>query len=259
MRVLFIGDVVGRPGREAILTFLPSLCQEYALDFVVANGENAAGGRGITQEKAQSLYELGVDFITLGNHTWDQRSLEKTIDEDMRIIRPANYPSGVPGRGYGIISKKGLKLGVINLAGRIFLAPLDNPFKIVTEIVNKLKEETQAILVDVHAEATSEKMAMGYFLNGRVSAVVGTHTHVQTADERILSQGTGYITDVGMTGPTDSVIGVKKESVINGFLTQMPFRHEVASGPIQLGAVVLDIDECGRARSIERIQRQSEL
>ncbi|MCL1916839.1 MAG: TIGR00282 family metallophosphoesterase [Peptococcaceae bacterium] len=258
MNVLFIGDVVGRPGREAIQTFLPSLCQEYALDFVVANGENAAGGRGITQETAQSLYELGVDFLTLGNHTWDQRSLEKTIDEDMKIIRPANYPSGVPGRGYGVVSKNGVKLGVINLAGRIFLTPLDNPFRIVGEIINKLKEQTPVILVDLHAEATSEKNAMGHFLDGRVSAVVGTHTHIQTADERILSQGTGYITDVGMTGPTDSVIGVKKESVIRGFLTQMPFRHEVASGPIQLEAVVLAIDECGRARSIERVQRYRE-
>jgi metallophosphoesterase (TIGR00282 family) len=255
MNVLFIGDVVGRPGREAIQTFLPSLCREYALDFVVANGENVAGGRGITQETAQDLYGLGIDCLTLGNHTWDQKSLEKTIDEDMRILRPANYPGGVPGRGYGVVSKNGLKLGVVNLAGRIFLAPLDNPFRIVTEIINKLQEETRAILVDFHAEATSEKTAMGHFLDGRVSAVVGTHTHIQTADERILNQGTGYITDVGMTGPADSVIGVKKESVISGFLTQMPFRHEVASGPIQLGAVVLDIDERGHTRSIERIQR----
>jgi metallophosphoesterase (TIGR00282 family) len=258
MKVLFVGDIVGRPGREAIQTFLPSLRREYALDFVVANGENAAGGRGITRETAESLYELGVDFLTLGNHTWDQRELEKYIDNEARMIRPANYPSGVPGRGYGIVSRDGLKLGVINLAGRIFLQPLDNPFRIVTDIINTLKDVTQAILVDFHAEATSEKSAMGHFLNGKVSAVVGTHTHIQTADEKILSQGTAYITDVGMTGPINSVIGVKKESVINGFLTQMPFRHEVASGPFRLDAVVLDIDECGKARSIERIQRNQE-
>lgn len=246
---------MGRPGREAIKAFLPLLQQEYDVDFVIANGENAAGGRGITREIALTLYDLGIDFLTLGNHVWDQRELEKYIDEDMKMVRPANYPTGVPGRGYGFVSKNGKKLGVINLAGRIFLPPMDNPFKKVTDIINKIKEVTQVVLVDFHAEATSEKVAMGHFLNGKVSAIVGTHTHIQTADEKILSLGTAYITDVGMTGPADSVIGVKKEAVISNFLTQMPFRLEVASGPIQLNAVMINIDESGKAISIERILR----
>ena len=255
MRVLFIGDIVGRPGREAVEVFLPQLKRDYNMDFVVANGENAAGGRGMTKDIAFSLYELGIDFLTFGNHAWDQKTLAKSIDDDRRMIRPANYPVGVPGRGYGVVSKNGLSLGVINLSGRVYLAPLDNPFKMVTDVVNKIKDETQAILIDFHAEATSEKVAMGRFLEGKVSAVVGTHTHIQTADERVLPLGTAYITDVGMTGPADSIIGVKKEGVINNFLTQMPFRMEVADGPIQLNAVLVDIDEKGRALGIERIQR----
>lgn len=255
MKILFIGDIVGRPGREAVESFLPLLRQEYEVDFVVANGENAAGGRGISQNIARKLYDLGIDFLTLGNHVWDQKDLEKYIDDDRRMVRPANYPTGVPGRGYGIVAKNGLKLGVINLAGRIFLPPLDNPFRLVSEIINQINQETRAVLVDFHAEATSEKVAMGRFLDGKVSAVVGTHTHVQTADEKVLSLGTAYITDVGMTGPADSVIGVRKEAVIANFLTQMPFRLEVAEGPIQLNAVVIDIDDSGKARSIVRVQR----
>jgi metallophosphoesterase (TIGR00282 family) len=255
MRVLLIGDIVGRPGREAVEIFLPQLRRDFNMDFVVANGENAAGGRGITKDIAFALYELGIDFLTLGNHTWDQKELVKYIDDDRRMIRPANYPVGVPGRGYGVVAKNGLKLGVMNLSGRVYLPPLDNPFKMALDIVNKIKDEAQAVLVDFHAEATSEKVAMGRFLEGKVSAVVGTHTHIQTADEKVLGQGTAYITDVGMTGPADSIIGVKKEGVITNFLTQMPFRMEVADGPIQLNAVLIDIDETGRAMGIERIQR----
>ena len=254
MRVLFIGDIVGRPGREAVRTFLPQLAKEYEVDFVVANGENAAGGRGITKDIAHELFDRGIDFLTMGNHTWDQKELETFIDDEPYLIRPANYPLGVPGKGYGVISKNGKKLGVLNLAGRAFLAPLENPFGMAIGIINQMRRQTPAILVDFHAEATSEKVAMGFFLNGKVSAVVGTHTHIQTADDRILDQGTAYITDVGMTGPRDSILGVKKDTIIKSFLTQMPFRIEVASGEAQLNAVMIQIDDQGRATAIERLQ-----
>lgn len=258
MQVLFIGDIVGKPGRNALSAFLPELMKEYSFDLIIANAENASGGRGLTKEVAFELFDSGIDFLTMGNHVWDQKEILKFIDDENRLIRPANYPKGVPGKGYGFVLNNGIKTGIINLSGRIFLAPLENPFTMVMQIVNKIAAETPVIIVDFHAEATSEKMALGWFLDGKVSAVLGTHTHIQTADARILDRGTAYITDVGMTGPRDSVLGVKKEIVINNFLTQMPVRFEVASGSIQINAVIMDIDEItGKTRTIVPFQKYS--
>ncbi len=256
MRLLMIGDIVGRSGRRAVKDNLPGLINQFLIDAVIANGENAAGGNGITREIARELFSCGVDVITMGNHVWNQKEIFSYIDQENRIIRPANYPPGTPGSGSIIFkTKSGINVGVINASGRVFLQELDCPFRKVDEILSDMKDKTNLILVDFHAEATSEKVAMGWFLNGRVSAVCGTHTHVQTADERILPGGTAYITDVGMTGPRDSVIGVKKETVIERFLTQMPRRFEVPEGLYQFNAVLIDIDEnSGLATSIERIQ-----
>jgi len=251
MQILFIGDIVGKPGREAIATLIPDLQKDFSFDLVIANAENASGGRGLTKE----LYDYGIHFLTMGNHVWDQKEILKYIDDEKKLIRPANYPIGAPGKGYGFVMRNGIKTGIINLSGRIFLAPLENPFSMVIQIINKIAAETPVILVDFHAEATSEKVAMGWFLNGKASAVLGTHTHIQTADARILDKGTAYITDVGMTGPKDSVLGVKKEIIINSFITQMPAKFEVATGTVQINAVVLDIDEnTGKTRQITPIQ-----
>jgi len=256
MQILFIGDIVGKPGREAVASLLPDLQKEFGFDLIVANAENASGGRGLTKDVAHELFDYGIHFLTMGNHVWDQKEIVKFIDDERRLIRPANYPKGVPGKGYGIVIQNGIKTGIINLSGRIFLPPLENPFTMVMQIVNAIAAETPIILVDFHAEATSEKVALGWLLNGKASAVLGTHTHIQTADARVLDQNTAYITDVGMTGPRDSVLGVKKEIVINNFLTQMPARFEVAGGVLQLNAVILDIDEMtGKARRITPIQR----
>lgn len=256
MRVLFIGDIVGKPGREAVKTFLKPLLSEYKVDATIANAENASGGKGLTKEVAHELYGYGIDFLTMGNHVWDQREIMNYIDGESRLIRPANYPAGAPGQGYGYIRTKGRKIGVLNLSGRVFLTPIDDPFSGAIRWINQMKQETPIIIVDFHAEATSEKVALGWFLDGQASAVLGTHTHIQTADARCLPQGTAYITDVGMTGPRDSVLGIKKEIIINRFLTQLPGKFELASGAIQLNAVVLDIDEeSGKARQIESIQR----
>ena len=256
MRILFIGDIVGKPGREAISAFLPDLNREYSFDLVIANAENASGGRGLTKEVAEELYDKGIDFLTMGNHVCDQKDILKFIDNENRLIRPANYPKGAPGKGFGYVKKNGIKTGIINLSGRIFLPPLENPFSAVIQIINSIAVETPVIIVDFHAEATSEKVALGWFLNGKVSAVLGTHTHIQTADARILDQGTAYITDVGMTGPRDSVLGVKKEIIINSFISQMPVKFEVAAGPLQLNAVILEIDEkTGKTSQIIPVQR----
>lgn len=259
MRVLFVGDIVGKPGREAIKRFLKPLQTEHNIDVTIANGENAAAGKGLTKDIATELYDYGIQFLTMGNHVWDHRDIMTFIDGESRLIRPANYPAGAPGQGYGFIRTMGKKIGVLNLSGRVFLPPLDDPFSGAIRWLNQIKQETPIIIVDFHAEATSEKVALGWFLDGKVSAVIGTHTHIQTADARLLHQGTAYITDVGMTGPKDSVLGVKKEIIINRFLTQLPAKFELAGGPIQLNAVVLDIDEeTGRTRSIEAIQVFSE-
>ncbi|MCL6611935.1 MAG: TIGR00282 family metallophosphoesterase [Peptococcaceae bacterium] len=256
MRLLMIGDIVGRPGRRAVRQNLPALVSQFGIDVVIANGENAAGGNGITREVAQELFSCGVDVITMGNHVWNQKEIYAYINQEARIVRPANYPPGAPGRGSGIFrTRSGIELGVINISGRIFMQELDCPFRKADELISQLKSRVGIIFVDFHAEASSEKMAMGWYLDGRVTAVCGTHTHVQTADERILPGGTAYITDVGMTGPRNSVIGVKKEPVIEKFITQMPRRFEVAEGLYQFNAVLVDIDgDSCRAAAIERIQ-----
>ncbi len=260
MRLLMIGDIVGRSGRRAIKVNLRELKREFDLDLVIANGENAAGGNGITKDVAQELFSAGVDVLTMGNHVWNIKEAHEYIDRETRIIRPANYPPGTPGIGSNVFeTRRGVKVAVVNLAGRVFLQPLDCPFRKIDEILIRIKEMAQVIVIDFHAEATSEKIAMGWYLAGKVSALVGTHTHVQTADERVLPGGTAYITDLGMTGPLNSVIGVKKEIVIEKFRTQLPQRFEVAPGPFQLNAVVIDIDDyTGEANSIQRIQNYEE-
>jgi len=251
-----IGDVVGRPGRKAVKVNLSDLKREFELDLVIANGENAAGGNGITREAAHELFSAGVDVLTMGNHVWNKKEALDYITQETRIVRPANYPPGAPGAGVNIYkTRRKIKVAVINLAGRAFLQTLDCPFRKADELLEILKGQARVIVVDFHAEATSEKIAMGWYLAGRVSAVCGTHTHVQTADERILPGGTAYITDLGMTGPCDSVIGAKKEIVIDRFITQLPLRFEVASGPFQFNGVIINIDEeNGEAVSIRRIQ-----
>jgi len=258
MRILFIGDIVGVPGREAIGILLPKLKKKYKVDLSIANAENAAGGSGITPKIACELFSFGLNILTSGDHIWKRKEVLEIIDSEMRILRPANYPKGTAGRGYAVFqTKKGQDVGVINLQGRVFMSSLDCPFKCAREAIEELRKKTRVILVDIHAEATSEKVALGWFLDGSVSAVLGTHTHVQTADEKILPGGTAYITDLGMTGPYDSVIGRKVEQILARFLTQMPVRFEMAKDNVQLHGVVLDIDgETGKARSIERIQEK---
>ncbi len=255
---MFIGDVVGRAGRRAVREVLPLLKREEGIDFVVANGENAAGGIGITPEKAEELLSMGVDVITSGNHIWKKREILPYLDRHPRILRPANYPPGAPGRGSGVYTARdGTRVAVLNLEGRVFMRPLESPFRISEQQIEILKGQTPIVIVDFHAEATSEKMAMGWFLDGEVTAVIGTHTHVQTSDERILPGGTAYITDAGMTGPVNSVIGMKKETAIQGFLTQLPNRFEVATGEVELQGVILEVDETtGRALEIRRIKRK---
>jgi len=256
MNILMIGDIVSRVGRKAIRELLPEIVEKHDIDFVVANGENAAGGNGITTEIAFELYQMGVDVLTMGNHVWDNRDIFNFIDSENRILRPGNYPEGTPGRGFFIYrAPHGKKVGVINLSGRVFLANLDCPFRMADRIVSEMAPETQCILVDFHAEATSEKVAFGWHLDGRVSAVVGTHTHIQTADERVLPGGTAFITDVGMTGPRDSVLGIKVDLAVQKFRTQMPIRFEAATGVAQFNAVAIKINDKGKAEQITRIQR----
>jgi len=256
LRLLMIGDIVGRSGRRAVKVNVSSLKREFDLDLVIANGENAAGGNGITKEVAQELFSSGVDVLTMGNHVWNKKEAYVYIDRETRIVRPANYPPGTPGIGANVYdTRRKVQVAVINLAGRVFLQAIDCPFRKADEMIARMKEKARVVVVDFHAEATSEKIAMGWFLDGRVSAVVGTHTHVQTADERILPGGTAYITDLGMTGPWNSVIGVKKEIIIDKFVTQLPQRFEVATGAFQFNGVVIDVDEeTGEATSIKRIQ-----
>lgn len=256
MRLLMIGDIVGRPGRRAVKENLPGLIREYEIDFSIANGENAAGGNGITKEIARELFSCGIDAITMGNHVWNQKEIFGYIAQEPRIVRPANYPPGTPGMGYNVYeTRRKVKVAVINLSGRVFMPELDCPFRKVDDILTQLEGQAPLIVVDFHAEATSEKVAMGWYLSGRVSAMCGTHTHVQTADERILPGGTAYITDLGMTGPRDSVIGVKKELVIEKFVTQLPRRFEVANELYQFNAAIIDINEdTGEASGITRVQ-----
>ncbi|MDA8233256.1 MAG: TIGR00282 family metallophosphoesterase [Clostridia bacterium] len=255
MRVLMLGDIAGRPGRKAVESEVKNLCEELDIDFVIANGENAAGGNGITREIADDLFDSGIDCLTMGNHVWDKKEIFDFIDVEKRILRPANYPPGTPGIGATVYrANREVNIGIISLSGLVFMAELDCPFRKADELITQLSKETKIIIIDFHAEVTSEKIALGWYLDGRVTAVCGTHTHVQTADERVLPGGTGYITDLGMTGPRDGVIGVKKEIVINKFLTRLPQRFEKATGSYQLNGVVIDIDEkTGKAMSISRI------
>ncbi|RLC93382.1 MAG: TIGR00282 family metallophosphoesterase [Chloroflexi bacterium] len=255
MRILAIGDIVGRPGRRAVGSLVPGLRRDLALDMVIANGENAAGGKGLTPETADELLQSGVDVLTSGNHIWAQRDIIPYLDGALPILRPLNYPPSVPGRGY-LWWRRVL---VVNLIGRTFMGHADCPFRAMDQLLACLEEKPAAIIVDFHAEATSEKNALGRYLDGRVSAVLGTHTHVGTADARILPRGTAFITDIGMVGPTDSVIGDSTEEVIRRFLTQLPHRLSVGKGPAIFNSVLLEIDEStARAVSVVRVDRQAE-
>jgi metallophosphoesterase (TIGR00282 family) len=256
MRILFIGDIVGKAGRQAIDGVLGKVIADHKIEFTIANGENAAGGMGITPSIAIEILDQGVDVLTSGNHIWAKKEIVPFLDEELRILRPANYPPGVPGRGSGVLhSANGEKVGILNLEGRVFMKHLDCPFRTGEKQVELLRKEANIIIVDFHAEATSEKMAMGWFLNGKVSAVLGTHTHVQTSDERILDEGTAYISDVGMTGPMNSVIGIRKEIALERLLTQIPWKFDVAKEAIELQGVVVDVDsKTGKAKDIKRIR-----
>lgn len=255
VKILFIGDIVGKAGRQAISRGLHRLVDRYLVDLVVANGENAAGGFGLTEEVAAELYKAGVDVITSGNHIWDKKEALDFIKRAGKLIRPANYPEGTPGTGSVVVKTAGgVKVALLNLEGRIFMNTLDCPFRTADREIQSLSEETPVVVVDFHAEATSEKASLGWYLDGRASAVIGTHTHVQTADERLLPGGTAYITDAGMTGAFDSVIGIRKEEAIYKFLTQMPSKFEVAKGNLRLNGVLLTVDDAtGRALEITRI------
>lgn len=257
MKLLFVGDIVGRPGRDSFRRWVPELRSAYSVDMVVANGENAAGGLGATPGVLKELLDAGADALTLGNHTWRKKELAPALDGLECVARPANYPDGNPGLGSVLVSPRdGLTVGVVNLVGRVFMDPQRCPFEVGRAEVDRLREITPLVFVDFHAEATSEKIALGWHLDGRCTAVIGTHTHVQTADERVLPGGTAYITDAGMTGPFDSVIGVRCERAISKFVTGMPSAFEVAKGRPGLCGVVIDADEeTGRARAIERIAR----
>lgn len=254
MRILFIGDIVGSPGREIVLDRLEDIVSNEQADLVIANGENAASGFGITPRLTEELLSAGIEVLSGGNHIWDRKEILDFIPREPRLLRPANFPAASPGSGlFCGTSRMGAPYAVLCLQGRVFMAANDDPFSVADRELSKLPEQTKIILVDMHAEATSEKLAMGWYLDGRVSAVVGTHTHVATADERILPGGTAYITDVGMTGPHDSVIGMEKGAIIKRYLDGMPARFEVATGDIQMNSVLIEVDSLsGRAVSIAR-------
>ena len=255
MKIMMIGDVYGEPGRAALVKLLPKLRDQHHIDFTVVNVENSAGGFGVTQPIAESVLDLGVDVMTTGNHVWDKKETAAYIVKENRLLRPANYPEGTPGAGYITVKAGPHRVTVINLMGRVFMNPIDCPFRKAEAILESVGGETPIRLVDFHCEATSESVAMGWWLDGKVSAVVGTHRHVQTADERVLPGGTAYITDLGMTGPTDGVIGVDREQILQRFLYQMPIRFETAKGPAALHGVVITVDpETGRASAIERLR-----
>lgn len=257
IRILFLGDIVGEPGRKAVCELLPKLKEELALDFIIVNGENSAAGRGITPKLAISLMRAGAAVVTTGDHIWDQKEIVEFLPTEPRVLRPANYPQGTPGYGWIVLETKKGKVAVMNLQGRVFMGQqLDNPFPLATQIVEEIRKETLVIFVDFHAEATSEKVAMGWHLDGKVSAVVGTHTHVPTADERVLPNGTAFLCDAGMCGPMDSVIGSQIEPVLTRFHTMMPARFGVGRGRVRVNGAVVDVDPAtGKALSIERLVR----
>jgi metallophosphoesterase (TIGR00282 family) len=257
IRILFLGDVMGEPGRKAVAALLPSMREELSADFVIINGENIAGGRGITPKLAIGLMRAGAAVVTTGDHVWDQKEIVPWFAEEPRLLRPFNYPAGAPGRGSVVLETKKGKVGVINVQGRTFMKMiLDNPFETIGPVLEEVRRETNVIFVDMHAETTSEKVALAHFLDGRVSAVVGTHTHVQTADERILPNGTAFLTDAGMCGPVHSCIGMDVETAVARFITLLPSRNHVAHGAAMLCGVLVDVDPAsGRAIKIGRIQR----
>lgn len=260
MRILFVGDVVGKPGRQAVQALVPKLRTCHRADFVIVNAENSAGGLGITREIAIGMFQSAkVDVITLGNHAWAKREVHTYLDEELRILRPANYPAGVPGRGLGVFQTPLGRLAVLVLQGRTFMEATENPFLCADSLLEEASRSATAVFIEIHGEATSEKQAFGWYVDGRVSAVIGSHTHVQTADERILPGGTAYLTDVGMTGPINSVIGMRVDSVLPRFTTSLPNRFEVADGPVRLSAVLIDVDMAtGHATAITRIQEMHE-
>jgi metallophosphoesterase (TIGR00282 family) len=255
MKILFIGDIFAKPGREIARKAIPALVQQRALDVVIANVENSAAGFGVTGDIADAIAGYGVDVMTSGNHIWDKKEVLDYLPRQPKLLRPANFPAGVPGRGsYVAHTRTGEPIGVLNLMGRIFMTPLDDPFAVALREIEALRAKARVVIVDFHAEATSEKVAMGWHLDGRVTAVIGTHTHVQTADDRILPKGTAYLTDAGMTGPHDSIIGVSVDAALGRFLTSMPARFEAASGAGRLNAVIVTADPAsGRATAIERL------
>lgn len=252
---MFVGDIVGSSGRKALKETLPLLKTKHRPDIIIVNGENAAGGKGLTHAIAGEFFELGVHGITMGNHTWDNKDIFDWIDTEARIVRPANYPAGTPGQGFTTIQNGPKELAIVNVMGRSFMPPLDCPFRTMDDILGKLKKKSKCILVDVHAEATSEKLALGWYLDGRVSAVVGTHTHVQTNDPQLFPNGTAYVTDVGMTGSREGILGMERGAVIRKFLTQLPVRFTADEGKYQFHAAVIDMDESnGRSTKIELIR-----
>lgn len=255
MRILFIGDIFGKPGREAARRAIPALVEQREIDLVIANVENAAAGFGVTGDIAETILSYGVDVMTTGNHVWDKKEVLEYLPKQPKLLRPANYPTGVPGRGsYVARTRTGEPVGVINVMGRVFMTPLDDPFAVVLREIESIRAKARVIIVDFHAEATSEKVSMGWHLDGRVTAIVGTHTHVQTADDRLLPKGTAYITDVGMTGPHDSIIGVTVEAALGRFLNSMPVKFEPATGPARLNAVIVTADPAtGKAIALERL------
>jgi len=256
MRILFIGDVVGSPGRDMVKEYLPKLKEKYRPTITIINGENAASGKGINEKIYRQFLECGAQAVTLGNHAWDKKEIFDFIDKAKYLVRPANFPNEVPGKGIVYLKVNQDEVAVINLQGRTFLSAIDCPFKKADELIEEARQRTPIIFVDFHAEATSEKEAMGWYLDGKVTAVVGTHTHVQTADERILPSGTAYLSDVGMTGPYDGILGMERNAVIKRFLTSLPVRFEVSeSGRTQLSAVLIDLDnQTGKATKIQRIR-----
>lgn len=257
-KILFMGDVVGRPARDFLKEKLPQVREELNLDFIIANGENAAGGSGITADTAKDLFAAGIDIITTGDHAFKKKEAQEVL-EHLDVLRPLNYGSKAWGKGYLIKSVNSCKIAIINLLGRVFMQPVDCPFKAVGDILDSARKETRIIIVDMHAEATSEKLAMGYFLSGKVSAVLGTHTHIPTADERIIDNFTAYITDVGMTGSFASVLGREKEQIIERFITNMPVHFNLAQGDVRIQAVVIEIEkETGKAESIRRVEYKKE-
>lgn len=254
MNILIIGDICGSPGRQATKKYIEKIKIEYGIDFVIANGENSAGGVGITKPVLDELYSLGIDVVTTGNHIWDKKDVFEFIEDEPYLVRPANYPQTSPGQGFCIYDYQSIKIGIINISGRTFMPALDCPFQVVDTILAKIKTLCDIIIVDFHAEATSEKMAMGWYLDGKTSLVFGTHTHVMTADNRILNKGTGYITDVGMTGGSDSVIGTNKERVIEKFLNGLPARFEVSEEAIRINGIEAEVDEeTGLCLEIKRV------